>query len=155
MLANCRSQFLLNRIGRCLKLFVSTENISSHEFASQFGLDIFLYAKNTQNYREYRVAYATVYLNEAPTAGNRPLFVSHGRSIAIDNVHERRQQRLYQIEPKQGKARKQEFIHSRLDKCSSGIMTLPMRLIVCVKINNEEVFFNVFPVVNSYYFICG
>ena len=24
-------------------------------------------AKNTQNYREYRVAYATVYLNEAPT----------------------------------------------------------------------------------------
>ena len=27
----------------------------------------FLYAKNTQKYREYRVAHAAVYLNEAPT----------------------------------------------------------------------------------------
>ena len=42
-------------------------NTSCHKFASQFGLAIFLYAKNTQNYREYRVAHATVYLNEAPT----------------------------------------------------------------------------------------
>ena len=39
----------------------------SHEFACQFSLDIFLYAKNTKKYREYRVAHATVYLNEAPT----------------------------------------------------------------------------------------
>ena len=29
-----------------------------------FGLAIFLYAKNTQNYREYRVAHATVYFNK-------------------------------------------------------------------------------------------
>ena len=47
-LANCRLQFLLNRLGRCIKLFVSTERTSSHEFTSRFGLYIFLNAKNTQ-----------------------------------------------------------------------------------------------------------
>ena len=49
MFENSRSQFLLDRLGRCLKLFVSTDITSCHEFASQFGLAIFLYAKNTQN----------------------------------------------------------------------------------------------------------
>ena len=41
LLANGRSQFLLDRLGRCLKLFVSTESTSCHEFASQFGLEFF------------------------------------------------------------------------------------------------------------------
>ena len=40
-LAYYRSQFLLDRLGSCLKLFVSTEGPSYHEFASQFGLTIF------------------------------------------------------------------------------------------------------------------
>ena len=40
------SQFLFDRLGRCLKLFVSTESISCHEFASQFSLAIF-YMRNT------------------------------------------------------------------------------------------------------------
>ena len=44
--ADCRSQFLLDRLGRCLKLIVSYRGTSSHEFASQFGLAFFLYAKN-------------------------------------------------------------------------------------------------------------
>ena len=35
-------------------LVVSNESISCHEFASQLGLAVFLYAKNTQNYRECR-----------------------------------------------------------------------------------------------------
>ena len=70
MLSNCRSQFLLDRLGRCLKLFVSTDSTFCHEFASQLGLDIFVYAKNTQNYREYRIAHTTVYLNGAATAFN-------------------------------------------------------------------------------------
>ena len=48
MLANCRSQFLLDRLGRCLKLFVSTDSPSCHEFVSQFGLAIFLNAKNSR-----------------------------------------------------------------------------------------------------------
>ena len=50
-LANCRSQFLLDRLGRCLKLFISAESTSCHELASQFGLELF-YAKNTQNLGE-------------------------------------------------------------------------------------------------------
>ena len=52
MFANCRSQFSLDRLGRCLKLFVSSESISCRKFASQFGLAIFLYAKNTQDLGE-------------------------------------------------------------------------------------------------------
>ena len=48
MLANCRSQFLLDRLGRCLKLFVSTDSISCHEFASQFGLAIFYKRKTSK-----------------------------------------------------------------------------------------------------------
>ena len=44
--ADCRSQFLLDRLERCLKLFVSSGSTSCHEFASQFGLAFFLYAKN-------------------------------------------------------------------------------------------------------------
>ena len=43
--ADCRSQFLLDRLGRCLKLIVSYRGTSSHEFASQFGLDIFIREK--------------------------------------------------------------------------------------------------------------
>ena len=45
LLASCRSQFLLDRLGKCLKLFVSTVGTSCHKFASQYGLDMFLYAK--------------------------------------------------------------------------------------------------------------
>ena len=46
LFANCRSQFLLDRLGRCIKLIVSSESISCHEFASQFGLEFVSYAKN-------------------------------------------------------------------------------------------------------------
>ena len=44
MFANCRSQFLLDRLGKCLKLFVSTD---TPEFALQLGLAIFLYMRKT------------------------------------------------------------------------------------------------------------
>ena len=37
MLANCMSQFLLDRLWRYIKLFVSTESAASHDFASQSG----------------------------------------------------------------------------------------------------------------------
>ena len=46
MFVHCRSQFLIDRLGRCLKLIVSSESISCHEFVSQFGLEFVLYAKN-------------------------------------------------------------------------------------------------------------
>ena len=44
LFANWRSQFLLDRVERCIKLLASTESTSCHEFASQFGLAIFLHA---------------------------------------------------------------------------------------------------------------
>ena len=43
---------MLDFLGRCLKLSVSAESISCHEFAFQFGLAIFLYAKNIKNLGE-------------------------------------------------------------------------------------------------------
>ena len=52
--ADCRSQFFLDRLGRCLKLIVSYRGTSSHECASQCGL-AFLYTwKTSINYRECR-----------------------------------------------------------------------------------------------------
>ena len=45
-LANCRPQFLLDRLRRCLKLFVSTDNTSCHEFASQFVQTKFIRKKS-------------------------------------------------------------------------------------------------------------
>ncbi len=47
-LTNCRSQLLLDRLGRCLKLFVSTESTSCHEFTSQFGLEFFICEKHSK-----------------------------------------------------------------------------------------------------------
>ena len=41
-----RPQFLLDRLGRCFKRFVSTIIHFSHAFTFQFGLANFLYAKN-------------------------------------------------------------------------------------------------------------
>ena len=34
--------FLLDRLRRCIQLFVSTETTSSHEFTSQFGIAFFI-----------------------------------------------------------------------------------------------------------------
>ena len=48
--ADCRSQFLLDRLGRCLKLIVSYRGTSSHEFASQFGLEFFYTRKKLPNH---------------------------------------------------------------------------------------------------------
>ena len=77
MLANCRAKLLLDRLGRCLKLFVSTESTSSHELASQFGLDIFYTRKTPKKYHEYRVARATVHLNEPATPGSAVMVERH------------------------------------------------------------------------------
>ena len=46
------SQFLLDPLGRCLKLFVSTESTSSHDFASQFGVAFFYTRKTPQQLTE-------------------------------------------------------------------------------------------------------
>ena len=62
MLANCRSQFLLDRLGRCLKLFASTLGPSSHDVASQFGLAQFFLREKHPKTHGNRVARVSVYL---------------------------------------------------------------------------------------------
>ena len=79
-LANCRSQSLPDRLGSCLKLFVSTESTSCHEFTSQFSLAIILYAKNTQNYRN----------TESPVR----LFISMKQRPAIDRQRNQQKRAL-------------------------------------------------------------
>ena len=67
MLANCRSQYLLDGLGRYLKLFVSTDIISCHEFASQFRLDFFIREKHPKLSRIPRRTRYCIHLNEAAT----------------------------------------------------------------------------------------
>ena len=64
---------MLNRPGRCLKLFVSTESTSSHEFASQFGLYQFVYVRKTCR---NCVTRASVYFNGAATGRKETVTVS-------------------------------------------------------------------------------
>ena len=106
VLANSRSQFLLDRLGRCLKPFVglSTENIPCYELVSQFGQAIF-YAINTHNYRESRVARAIAYLNEAAPGHCSPVTVDRSGKC------------------NKSKRRQREIIPSRLEKCGLGIIT--------------------------------
>ena len=97
-------EFLLDRLGICLKLVVSTESISCREFASQFGLAIVLYAKNT---------HTNVYLNEAASGHCLPVTV--GRSPAKTYMSgDNSDYRWRQIEPKRGNATRQNGDNNRL-----------------------------------------
>ena len=113
--ADCRSQFLLDRLGRCLKLIVSYRGTSSHELASQFGLAIFYTRKTSINYRECRVSSIWL-LNEkgrnAGLAGDRSTV--SGKHTRAFNGHST--DRLSQHdENNKSKRRQREFIHSRLE----------------------------------------
>ena len=57
---------MLDLLGRCLKLIVSSESISCHEFASQFGLEFVLYVKNP-NLSLIQSRPHVVYFNGSPT----------------------------------------------------------------------------------------
>ena len=80
--ANGRSQFLLDLLGRCLKLSVSAEHISCHEFAFQFGLAILFIREKHQNSRGNRVGSACIYFNDPAMlpATNASGAVGHGFS---------------------------------------------------------------------------
>ena len=67
LFANCRSQFLLDRLGRCIKLILSSESISCYEIASQFGLEFVLYAKETSHLSLIQSRPHVVYFNGSPT----------------------------------------------------------------------------------------
>ena len=90
MIANSRSQFLLDRLGGCLKLLISTDSTSSHELMSQFGLKKNYTEKTPKSYREERPS-GKCLLNEAASDPlKRGVNAGHGRSI--DSDKERRQQ---------------------------------------------------------------
>ena len=57
---------MLDRLGRCVKLIVSSESISCHEFASQFGLEFVLCANKTPNLSLQSRPHV-VYFNGSPT----------------------------------------------------------------------------------------
>ena len=78
MFANCRSQFLLDRLGRCVKLFVSTDSTSSHELASQFGQEFFYTRKTSKTI--------------ANTASHTRLFISMKHRPAIHGQRNRRKE---------------------------------------------------------------
>ena len=117
-ITNCSSQSLLDRLGRCLKLSVSTDT-SSHEFTSQFGLAIFVYAKNTQKLSR-RLSLTQVSVE----------YAGHGRSIASDNMtgdnSDHSGKRLRQNGEKQQVKTATTRVYtlaSRLEKCGLGIIT--------------------------------
>ena len=73
---NGRSQLLLDRLGRCLKLFVSTDSTSSHELASQFGL-AFFYTRKTLN-TSGKPGRQCQCLFQWPATTSRPAIVASG-----------------------------------------------------------------------------
>ena len=58
---------MLDRLGRCIRLIVSSESISCHEFASQFGLEFVLYAKKNPNISLIQSRPHVVYFDGSPT----------------------------------------------------------------------------------------
>ena len=82
---NCRSQCLLDRLRRCTKLFVSTDSTSSHEFASEFGLAIFIRENIQQLSRRPSLAQVSVKWTSV-RAVETERNAGHGLSIAIDDM---------------------------------------------------------------------
>ena len=75
--ANCWSQFLLDHLGKCLKLFVSTDSTSCHDFASQSAYNFFIREKHPKP-RGNRAITASVYFN-----GQRPALSPAERAVAV------------------------------------------------------------------------
>ena len=80
---------MLDRLGICLKLFVSTESTFSHKVASLFDLVIFYTRKTPKNYREDQVSCKCLLNYEQasdPSKWGRGGNAGHGRSIASDGM---------------------------------------------------------------------
>ena len=92
LFANYRTQFLLDRLGRYLKLFVSTVGHSYHEIASHFGLAILYKRKTSKNYCGTESP-ASVQLNEPATPVDRqridlPIVVLCDAFVDLDMNHQ-------------------------------------------------------------------
>ena len=114
VIANCRSQFLLVRLGRCLYLFVSSDSTSCHEFASQFVLAL-LYAKNVHKLSRIPTL-AHVAVERTSGTGNNAVTVELPATRRSRNNCGNTSPR--QIEPQQRKSTsRNEFITSQLEQC--------------------------------------
>ena len=128
---------------------------------------IFLYAKNIQNYSEYRVAHASGQLNRTSNTGTAVMVHRHRRAgtamqwaattlmwsrLISSGPSERRQHERRQL---QSKRRQREFIPSRLENVVKELVRSLWVCSVCVTTNNAEFFFNAFPIEKSYYFSSG
>ena len=119
--ANCRSQFLLDRLGKCLYLSVSSDSTSCDEFASQFAL-AFLYAKNFHTLSR-RLSRPHIHVNDPATVVSRPTVMVERRRTADNRDVTNHTCRC----PRPVKTATM-FIPSRLEECELGIITYPMRL---------------------------
>ena len=123
LFADCRSQFLLDRVGGCLKLFVSTESTSSHEFASQFGLAFFYTWKTPKNYRENWVSRKGLLNEQALRPIKNGRNAGHSPSIASDKMSGDNSDHSGDRLSQNGEKQQREFIPSRLEKCGLRIIT--------------------------------
>ena len=84
-------------------------------------------------------------------------FTGHGRSIASDNMSGNNSDHSGERLSQNGDNRTTRvYRSSRLEKCGLGLLLRSLCVCtVCVKINNDELFFNAFPFENSFYFISG
>ena len=112
MFANCWSQFLLDRLGRYLNLFVSTVGPSSHEFASQFGIAIVMGKKDPQ----------TIAVTELPARvlrwmNQRPVTVDHQRPVEKERYL---RSRLINSDPSNGDKLNGDRCGGSVDKLSQN-----------------------------------
>ena len=145
VLANSMLQFLLNRLWIYIKLLVSTDNTSFHELSSQFGLAFFKHAKkNHNNYREDRAS--RMYMLNVPATQvtmrsrlnrQRPVWAATTAGTGL-----RSGDRLSK------NSEKQQFKTAtmRVYTCTARHMWfrnyfVAYAPVVCVQINNEELFF--------------
>ena len=77
----------------------------------------------------------------------------HGRSIASDNMSGNNSDHSGERLSQNGD---NESLYLHDLKCGLGLLLHSLCVCtVCVKINNDELFFNAFPFENSFYFISG
>ena len=85
------SQLLIDRIGRCIQLLVSTDTTLCHEFPSQFGLAFFIREKH-QNIKKQTESRAGFYRGfhtreqNHVTAGANPFLGSSFAAAAVGAV---------------------------------------------------------------------
>ena len=113
--ADCRSQFLLDRLGKC------------QEFVSKFGLAFCLYAKNVNKLftkSHSRASFYCMKRGETPDSlvidRPCPTITQAVNVVSSDRVSQ-------QGENNKSKRRQRELIPSRLKKCGLGMITYNLR----------------------------